>query len=149
MYGNEIKFSEWSNEKGEYLDTELKTNRISRQDMNQENITDNKTSKGVYNASDKLNSIENIKDSDDNGEPDIEEVDYDKINDDAEIEQAVDEIMENEAVNQGYTRETVKEYLVRIYRSNKDFSVDDAKNYVENDLETSMRGRMRDRNKHS
>lgn len=145
VHGKEIKFSEWSPEKGEYLDTELQTNRILRQDMNQDLIVDEKRKKGFYDAKNKLESIENVKDSDKNGTKEKEEIDYEKIYDDEEIEQAVNEIIENDSISEGYSRESVKEYLIKKYREVDNLTVKEAKDYVEKDLETTMIGRTREK----
>lgn len=78
--GKEVKFSEWSNQYGTYIDTELETNRITEGEVNKDVRKEGKRKTGIDSANDKQEKFENEKE---NGceETDITKVDNDPNND--------------------------------------------------------------------
>lgn len=144
--GKEVKFSEWSNQYGTYIDTELETNRIQEQEIDKY-VRKLKYEKapGQYNADDKQ---ERVNEEEEYGceETDVTKVDNNKNNDshmheeeienkkNDQVEQAIQKILENDTISNNYTEKEVREYFAKKLDEGE-MTIEEITKYIEEDLE--------------
>ena len=116
--GKEVKFSEWSNEYGKYVDTELKTSRIPEGEVNKYVREEAKRKTGIDNANEKQEKVEKKQD---NGceKTDITKVDHNPNND--SHEHITDERLQIEAKK---AKVSVEEFK-RIYEKAKGNTIEE------------------------
>lgn len=145
-YGGMTKGS-YGNEGNQFVGTQLETDNVwptsrdvREQECNKEGIyhTDEKAEEANKHFEHGDEEIENIKNAD--GKEETKELCENQINMNL-VERYVEEILENESINDTYTKKEVREYLLETIQKNPNKEPEEIKETVEYDLDMTARER--------
>lgn len=150
--GKEIKYAMRSHITGEFVTTELETQRTLPQDSRVRQFLNDKN-RGIYEA-DRI--LQRDKNHDEECEQkDVTVIDDNKNNDshthfelDQEyLEKCVDEVLESEQIDETFTRNEVKDRLIKAFQNNKEImDLEQIKEKAKQDLEYDAQMLNREKN---